>query len=249
MHSRDEAVVELIDVTVSYARESPVLRGVNLKIFEGERVFVIGPNGGGKTTLLRTIMGSVKLDKGIVRLYGTEVEKFRDWWKIGYVPQNIHLLFERFPVSVEELLKSGTVRGRGMSTSQALSLVGVEEPNEIRQKRITDLSGGNLQKVMLALALINKPQLLLLDEPTVYIDQTGIDAFMQLLNNIHREWGLTMIIATHDVAAVSTFASRVICINRSALYDGNITTLLSSEQLCNIYGFHVYSLRHGHRWA
>lgn len=226
-----------------------MLKGVNLKILDGERVFIIGPNGGGKTTLIKTILGSVKPVTGVVKLFNTDLPKFREWWKIGYVPQNASQLFEALPLSVEELLSSGSVRGKGMKPSEALSLVGVEEANEVLKKRVTDLSGGNLQKAMLALALVNKPKLLLLDEPTVFVDQTGIDAFMQILNKLRHEWGLTMLIATHDVAAVSTFASRVICINRSALYDGDINTLISSEQLCSIYGFHVYSLRHGHRWS
>ncbi|MDW8084550.1 MAG: metal ABC transporter ATP-binding protein [Candidatus Caldarchaeum sp.] len=242
-------VVELENVTVSYSRDSPVLKDVNLKIRDGERVFIIGPNGGGKTTLIKTILGSVKPVTGVVKLFNTDLPKFREWWKIGYVPQNASQLFEALPLSVEELLSSGSVRGKGMKPSEALSLVGVEEANEVLKKRVTDLSGGNLQKAMLALALVNKPKLLLLDEPTVFVDQTGIDAFMQILNKLRHEWGLTMLIATHDVAAVSTFASRVICINRSALYDGDINTLISSEQLCSIYGFHVYSLRHGHRWS
>ncbi|MCS6784575.1 MAG: metal ABC transporter ATP-binding protein [Candidatus Caldarchaeum sp.] len=242
-------VIQLENVTVSYTRDSPVLKGVNLKIFDGERVFIIGPNGGGKTTLLKTILGSVKPVNGVVKLFNTELPKFREWWKIGYVPQNVTQLFEAIPLSVEELLYSGSVKGKSMKPSEALSLVGVEDIDEIMKKRVANLSGGNLQKAMLALALINRPKLLLLDEPTVFVDQTGIDAFMHILNKLRREWGLTMLIATHDVAAISTFASRVICINRSSLYDGDINTLISSEQLCNIYGFHVYSLRHGHRWS
>ncbi|MEM4334802.1 MAG: metal ABC transporter ATP-binding protein [Candidatus Caldarchaeum sp.] len=249
MRSSGEAVVEFENVTISYSRGYPVLSDVSLKIFEGERVFVLGPNGGGKTTMLRTVMGLLKPDKGVVRLFGKEVSRFRDWWRIGYVPQNVVSIFEKIPASVQELLSSGSVRGRCMKPVEALNLVGVEEPEKILRKRISDLSGGNLQKVMLALALINNPELLLLDEPTVYVDQQGLNAFYQVLNKLYREWELTMVIATHDIAAVSTLASRVVCINKSALYDGNISDLLASEQLCNVYGFHVYSLRHGHRWG
>lgn len=248
MHSNSREVVKFENVTVSYVKESPVLVDVNLSIFEGERIFVIGPNGGGKTTLLKTIIGAVKPEKGVVRLFGEPLEKFRDWWKIGYLPQQIVSLFEKMPVNVEELLLSGRVSQKSMEPSDVLEVAGVENIEKILRKKVTDLSAGNLQKVMLALALINRPNLLLLDEPTVYVDQTGINAFMMIIDKLHREWNLTTVIATHDVATISTFASRVICINRAALYDGDLVKLTASEELCNIYGFHVYTLRHRHRW-
>ncbi|MEM0440542.1 MAG: metal ABC transporter ATP-binding protein [Candidatus Caldarchaeum sp.] len=249
MLSHEQPVVELENVTFAYQRDTPVLSEVNLQIHDREAVFLIGPNGGGKSTLIKVILGVLKPQKGQVRLFGDPLHSFKEWWKIGYLPQNISQLFENIPLSVEELLQSGAIKNRALSPKEALSIVGVENQTEILTKRVSELSAGNLQKVMLALALINRPKLLLLDEPTVYVDQTGMDAFMRVLNKLRHEWGLTMVLATHDLAAISTFASRVICINRSALYDGSIDNLLSSEQLCNIYGFHVYAVRHGHRWT
>ncbi len=242
-------VVEFERVTVSYDRETVALKDISLSIFEGEIIFVTGPNGGGKSTLLKTIIGSVKPTSGVIRLFGADVEDFKDWWKVGYLPQNAATLFEKMPLNVFELLAAAAIPGRGMAVSDALRLAGVDDPPSLLNKRITDLSAGMLQKTMLALALINRPSLLLLDEPTVYVDQKGVGAFMQLLEKLHREWGLTVVMATHDIAAISTYASRVICINKEALFDGSLEDLTASEQLCNIYGFHVYGLRHGHRWS
>ncbi|MEM0349987.1 MAG: metal ABC transporter ATP-binding protein [Candidatus Caldarchaeum sp.] len=244
-----EPAVELEDVTVSYTRDQPILSKVSLRVNMGERLFIIGPNGGGKTTLLKTMVGVLRPDSGVVRLFGVAVQRFREWWRVGYVPQNAATLFERTPLSVGELLRSGMHTGKALDPVETLSLVGVDEPDKIIHRRVSDLSGGNLQKTMLALALINKPQLLILDEPTVYVDQTGVAALMNVINRVNRDWGVTVIIATHDVAAISTLASRVVCINRTALYDGDITHLLSSEELCRIYGFHVYTIQHGHRWS
>ncbi|GBC68931.1 Zinc import ATP-binding protein ZnuC [archaeon HR01] len=241
--------VEFENVTVSYTRGNPILRNLSFSIFEGELIFLLGPNGGGKSTVLKTMVGALKPENGVVRLFGVGIEKFRSWWMIGYLPQNAATFFENMPLNVSELLNSTRHRGRGMSPEEALNLVGVEDHERILGMRVTDLSGGMLQKVMTALALINRPRLLLLDEPTVYIDQPGVRSFIQLLQKLHSEWGLTTVIATHDVAAISIFASRVICINREALFDGSIEELTASEQLCSLYGFHVYTLRHGHRWS
>ncbi|MEM2521507.1 MAG: ATP-binding cassette domain-containing protein, partial [Candidatus Caldarchaeum sp.] len=197
---KTEAAVELENVTVSYTRNSPILDNVSLKVRMGERLFIIGPNGGGKTTLLKTMVGVLRPDKGMVKLFGIPIQRFREWWRLGYVPQNAATLFERTPLSVEELLRSGIQSGRALDPVETLSLVGVDEPDKILHRRVNDLSGGNLQKTMLALALINKPQLLILDEPTVYVDQTGVAALMNVVNRVNRDWGMTVIIATHDVA-------------------------------------------------
>ncbi|MEM3095672.1 MAG: metal ABC transporter ATP-binding protein [Nitrososphaerota archaeon] len=244
-----EPVVEFEKVTVSYTRGNPVLRDLSFRIDEGELIFILGPNGGGKSTVLKTIVGSTRLERGVVRLFGSEMPRFRSWWMIGYLPQNAATYFENIPLNVSELLNSARAIEHAMEPWEALRLVGVDEPQTLLSKRLLDLSGGMLQKVMLALSLINRPKLLLLDEPTVYIDQPGVRAFIQLIQGLHRDWGLTVLVATHDVAAISVFASRVICINKEALFDGHIEELTASERLCNIYGFHVYTIRHGHQWS
>jgi len=240
--------VELENVSVSYDRRTPVLRNVSLKIYEGELVFIIGPNGGGKTTLLKTITGALKPEHGKIKLFGVDISKFREWWMVGYVPQNAATYFERMPLSVEEFLKAISIPARSMILEKALELVGVQDPREILNKKISTLSGGNLQKIMLASALINQPKLLLLDEPTVYVDQIGVGAFMNLIDKLVKDWQMATLIATHDVSAISTYATRVICINREELFDGSIDELAASERLCRIYGFHVYPLMHGHGW-
>ncbi|MEM4363293.1 MAG: ATP-binding cassette domain-containing protein, partial [Candidatus Caldarchaeum sp.] len=170
-------MVEFERVTVSYDRKTPVLRDVSFKVFEGEMIFVIGPNGGGKSTLLKTVVGSLRPEQGRVKLFGVDVSRFRDWWMVGYLPQNAATLFEKMPLNVSELLTAAAIHRKGMEPAEAVKLVGVEDPTSLLNKRVTDLSGGMLQKTMLALALINNPKILLLDEPTVYVDQTGVGAF------------------------------------------------------------------------
>lgn len=241
-----EPVVVFEDVAISYVRGVEAVSGVSFKMDAGEVVFLLGPNGGGKSTILKAIVGLVRPVRGVIRVFGVDVRSFREWWRVGYLPQNAAAFFERMPISVGEFLRASRVVEGGLDPVEALRLVGVDDPEEVLGWRIHDLSGGNLQRVVLAASLVNKPQLLLLDEPTVYLDQGGVAAFMQLLERLRAGWGLSAIIATHDVAALSTLASRVICVNRGTLFDGDIGELVNSERLCNIYGFHVYLVRHGH---
>ncbi|MDW8073437.1 MAG: metal ABC transporter ATP-binding protein [Nitrososphaerota archaeon] len=241
-----EPVLVFDNVAVSYVRGEEAVSNVTFSLSQREVAFLLGPNGGGKSTILKTVVGSVRPSRGTVKVFGVDVRSFKDWWRIGYLPQNAATLFERMPISVEEFLSASKVVDRGLTPVDALRLVGVASPMEFLRKRIHDLSGGNLQRVILAASLVNRPELLLLDEPTVYIDQGGVTAFIELLERLRNEWSLSAIIATHDVAALSTVASRVICVNRGALFDGHISDLVNSEQLCRIYGFHVYLVRHGH---
>lgn len=241
-----DSVVSFENVTVAYVRGVPAVSDVSFSLGRREVVFLLGPNGGGKSTILKAIVGVVKPERGVVRVFGEDVRRFKEWWRVGYLPQNAATFFERMPISVGEFLWASRVVSRGLEPSESLELVGVESPRELLRRSIHDLSGGNFQRVLLAASLLNRPELLLLDEPTVYLDQVGVAAFMQLLERLRDEWGLSAMIASHDVAALSTVASRVLCINRGALFDGHIGELLNSEQLCRIYGFHVYLVRHGH---
>ncbi|MEM0382475.1 MAG: metal ABC transporter ATP-binding protein [Nitrososphaerota archaeon] len=239
-------VVSFEDVAISYVRGVHAVSNVSFSLGEREVVFLLGPNGGGKSTILKAIVGLVRPERGVVRVFGQDVRRFKEWWRIGYLPQNAVSYFERMPISVGEFLHASKVVERGFEPEEALELVGVENPSRILGQSINGLSGGNFQKILLAASLINRPELLLLDEPTVYLDQGGVVALIGLLGRLRDEWGLSAIIATHDIAALSTVASRVICVNRGALFDGDISDLVGSEQLCNIYGFHVYLVRHGH---
>ncbi|MEM0482565.1 MAG: metal ABC transporter ATP-binding protein [Nitrososphaerota archaeon] len=239
-------IVVFDNVSVSYVRGVEAVSNVSFRLGPREIVFLLGPNGGGKSTILKAIVGLVRPARGVVSVFGVDVRSFREWWRVGYLPQNAATFFERMPISVGEFLRASRIVREGLDPVEALRLVGVEDPRSVLGVRIHDLSGGNLQRVLLAASLVNRPGLLLLDEPTVYLDQGGVAAFMRLLEGLRDEWGLSAIVATHDVAALSTLASRVICINRGALFDGSISELVNSEQLCNIYGFHVYLVRHGH---
>jgi ABC-type Mn2+/Zn2+ transport system ATPase subunit len=240
-----EVVVRVRDLSVSYVRGSYAVKGVSFEVHRGELLYVLGPNGAGKSTILKALIGAVKPSSGTIELFGTPIERFREWWRIGYVPQNAQAQLSRTPVSVEEVLRASRIPGRAMEAEEVLRLVGFAEPVEVLRKPLFQLSGGQFQRVLLAMALINAPELLLLDEPTAYIDVTGVSEFIRLVNELNREMGTTVITVTHDVSAITAHrSSMVLCVNRDRSFFGTIGELVASEELCNVYGFHVLTLGH-----
>jgi zinc transport system ATP-binding protein len=245
-----EVVVRVRDLSVSYVRGSYAVKGVSFEVHRGELLYMLGPNGAGKSTILKALIGAVKPSSGTIELFGTPIERFKEWWRVGYVPQNAQAQLSRTPVSVEEVLRASRIPSRAMAAEEVLGLVGFAQPGEVLRKPLFQLSGGQFQRVLLAMALINVPDLLLLDEPTAYIDVAGVSEFIRLINELNREMGTTVITVTHDVSAITAHkSSMVLCVNRDRSYFGTIGELVSSEELCNVYGFHVLTLGHGPEFA
>ncbi len=241
-----EVVVRVKDLSVSYSRGQYAVRGVSFEVPRGDMLYILGPNGAGKSTILRALIGAVKPASGSIELFGTPIERFKEWWRIGYVPQNAMSQLSRTSVSVEEVLRASQIRGRAMDVNEVLRLVGFQDPGSVLKRPLFHLSGGQFQRVLLAISLINGPELLLLDEPTAYIDVTGVSDFLKLITRLNRELGTTIITVTHDVSALAAFrSSKVLCVNRDRSFFGTLGEVIASEELCNVYGFHVLTLGHG----
>ncbi len=203
------------------AAATPALRDVTLTVHEGERLGVLGPNGGGKSTLLKLALGLLKPTKGEVRVFGMSPVKARGARLIGYVPQKTTAELA-FPLSARRVVEMtaglGNAPWRGLSNEQkaavqeAIRVVGAEE---IAERPIGALSGGQLQRVMIARALASKPRILLLDEPTVGIDAAGQQQFAELLSRLHRELKLTIVVVSHDIRTVAAGCDRVACLSRT----------------------------------
>ncbi len=241
-----EVVVRVKDLSVSYTRGSYAIRGLSFEVHKGEMLYILGPNGAGKSTILKALIGAVKPTSGTIELFGTPIGRFKEWWRIGYLPQNAQAQLSRTPVSVEEVLRASRIPNRAMEVEEVLRLVGFTDPAKVLRKSLFQLSGGQFQRVLLGMALINLPDLLLLDEPTAYIDVTGVSEFIRLIKELNNEMGTTVITVTHDVSSITAHkSSMVLCVNRDRYYLGTIGELISSEELCNVYGFHVLTLGHG----
>lgn len=218
--------VEYEDVTFSYPRaggadDACALRGVTLSVRAGERLGILGPNGGGKTTLLKLTLGLLRRYRGRIRVLGMDPQEGRRRRVIGYVPQRIEAE-PGFPVSARQAVEMSAARGippwsrlpreAAERVERSLEAVGALE---VADRPVGTLSGGQLQRVMIARALAGGPRILLLDEPTVGIDAAGQQRFADLIRSIQERLGLTVIMVSHDLRTIASGCDRVACLNRT----------------------------------
>ena len=249
-HSHADLAVEVRDVRVSFDGQ-PVLRGVNLQIPRGQLVALIGPNGSGKSTLLRCLLGLQELDAGGVRLLGeSDVRKALP--RVGYVPQRL-ALDRSFVLSVREFLSLRLRRTRhwfwrphrviDSILSETLVEIGVKP---LLDRPLAQLSGGQLQRVLIAFSLLGKPELLLLDEPTAGVDSPGEQTFYELIAEIHRRHHLTVLLVSHDLSMVYRHASWVYALNGVICCEGSPEQVMNADSLKAAYGIHVAPYHHHH---
>ena len=214
--------IDVEHLTVQFGR-TRVLEDITLSINDGEIVTVIGPNGSGKTTLMRTLIGAVAPQKGQVRVQtGTT---------IGYVPQSLNI-DQTMPLDVVRFLNLPRAKGADM-TAQALARVGL---SGLEGRQITDLSGGQLQRVLLARALMRDPQILILDEPTRGLDQPGIAAFYELIASVRAELGCAVVMVSHDLHVVMRASDRVICLNGHVCCEGSPEAVSETPEYQELFG-------------
>ena len=236
----DEKVIEVSNLFFSYDGED-ILEDVHLSVSAGEFIAVLGPNGGGKTTLLKLILGLLRPRRGVVRVFGETPAPAAG--KVGYVPQHTEVK-AGFPVTAEQVVLMGLsgAGGRGIgftrrqkdSARAALERAGVLDCAGRRMDRI---SGGQRQRVLVARALVGEPELLLFDEPTSNIDPHGRLCFFELLADLRRS--ATLVVVSHDLSIATSQLSGVACVNRRLLY--NPESRITEEMLSLIYGPHEHS--------
>lgn len=195
-----------------------VLNKINFTVPAGRFAVLLGENGAGKSTLMKLLLGELTIgaNEGEIRLLGIGARQFKSWQEISYVPQRGMASYENFPASVEEIVQAnlyariGRFRFAGKKEKeevrQALILVGMED---FGKRLIGRLSGGQQQRVLLARALVNKPRLLLLDEPTSGMDEKSTEGFYRLLKTINQQQGVTILMVTHDRKRLEPFAEDI----------------------------------------
>jgi zinc transport system ATP-binding protein len=239
-------VVLMEDVSFSYDA-LPVLEKVNLEVAELDFMSVVGPNAGGKTTLLKLILGLLRPDSGRIQVFGLPPLKARP--RIGYMAQQSSFDF-LFPVNVMDVVLMGRLGhgGRGgfygrsdrQAAEEALRRV---EMSELRDRPFSRLSGGQRQRVLLARALASEPELLLLDEPTANVDAAIEKELFEILDELNRK--ITIILVTHDLGFVSGYVKRVACVNRRLVV--HPTSSITGEMINELYGGDMRLIRHDHQ--
>lgn len=240
-----EAAISVEDVSFSY-EGPPVLEDVSLEVTPGEMLGLVGPNGGGKSTLLKIILGLLRPDRGRVRVFGLPPREGRK--EIGYVPQSTSFAAD-FPISVEEAVLLGRL-GRtrflgGYSRRDREVAAEVMERTsvlELRRRRLGELSGGQLQRVLIARALASRPRVLILDEPTSHMDLRVEEDVFDLLKELNVR--MTIVVVSHDVGFISHYVSRAACLNRSLIC--HQTVEISQETMNRLYGAPVRAIHHEH---
>ncbi len=219
-----------------------ILDSVDLHVHCGEVLAIVGPNGAGKTTLLRAILGEVPYRGSMSSLIGG-IERRRP--RIGYVPQKLQFDLDS-PLSVADLVVAAVSHRPvwlGISRrrrEQARKILGVFAADNLTERRIGELSGGELQRVLLAIAMTAKPELLLLDEPASGVDVQGLALFYQLVCDLKRRHDISVILVTHDIPGIAAYVDRLVLLNRRILAEGDPGEVLSDAQWRHAFGMDLW---------
>lgn len=242
---KQSPVISFTNVDFSY-NDEPVLLDVDLQIHGREMIGIIGPNGGGKTTLLRLILGLLKPDRGRIEVFGESPEQSRH--RLGYVPQ--HMQFDnRFPVSVLDVVLMGVVSKTGFGPFTKKKIQTAEQALEAvdllkyQKNSFAELSGGQRQRVLIARALASSPDMLLFDEPTANVDTSAGENLYQILDRLNES--MTILVVSHDIGFVNHHISSVVCVNQRVHV--HPTSELAGQNIIDLYGNDMALIRHDHR--
>lgn len=247
-----KSIIQINGLSYRYEKEN-VLEDIQLTVPTGSFLAVVGPNGSGKSTLLKLILGLLKVQEGEVKVFGEEINRFKNWHLIGFVSQKANSFNTGFPASVYEVVGSGLTRKIGLfkfmrqddhqKIKEAIKAVGLEN---YMNRNIGELSGGQQQRVFIARALVSEPKLLILDEPTVGVDAQNVQSFYEMLEDLNKVRGITLILVTHDIGTISEKVTHVACLNKHLHFHGKSEEfeMLQHNEMSQFYGHDVHLLSH-----
>jgi len=229
-----DAIIEIKNLSFAYGRQL-VLENIDFKTKAGDFVAIIGPNGGGKTTLLKLLLGLLEAEKGKVRIFGQTPRRVS--YRIGYVPQEMYIN-RHFPVSALDIVLMGKLnpsrrwsRPSGRDRRMAQEALDRMEMGRYFHKRIDEMSGGQRQRIFIARALVSEPDILFLDEPTANIDTKGQADIYDLLKDLNQK--MTILMVSHDLMFISSYVKSVACVNRHVHYHDHPEITDEMVDMCN----------------
>ncbi|HYK73510.1 MAG TPA: metal ABC transporter ATP-binding protein [Pseudoneobacillus sp.] len=248
----NEAIVQIDHVSYKYEKEQ-VLEDIHLSIPKGSFLAIVGPNGSGKSTLIKLLLNLLKLQKGRIQLFGDDIEKFKDWQKVGYVSQKANSFNSGFPATVYEVVASGLTKKLGLfrflkkeDKDKIIEAISSVDMLPFIHRNIGELSGGQQQRVFIARALVSNPELLILDEPTVGVDARNVKNFYEMLEELNKRWRITLLLVTHDIGVISDKVSHVACLNKNLHFHGDTKEYesLKNDEMSIFYGHDIHILSH-----
>jgi zinc transport system ATP-binding protein len=226
-----------------------VLHDITCNIRAGDYVGVVGPNGSGKSTLMRCILGLNRTEQGTITLFGIPQPEFSAWDRIGFLPQGLQLFNPNFPATVEEIVRLGRLSKKRFprrfdssdtkAVKRALELMGI---SSLGNRLIGELSGGMRQRALLARALVNEPEILILDEPTTALDPETRDSFYETLRDLNSNGGATVLLVTHDSSTVGLYASKLLYLDKRVVFYGSFEEFCHSSNMTEVFGPHSQHL-------
>ncbi|MCX7965902.1 MAG: metal ABC transporter ATP-binding protein [Syntrophorhabdaceae bacterium] len=248
-----ENVISMQNVYFSY-NSAEVLSGVSFDLKKGAFLGIVGPNGSGKTTLIRLMLGFLKPQIGDIYLFGQPAFLFKDWHRIGYLPQKTSFSDNHFPAKVKEIVALGLLSKKRSPKrifredlriiDKYLDLFGIID---LKEKFIGELSGGQRQRVLLAKAMVNEPELLILDEPTTALDPETRERFFDILKEINNKKAMTIIMITHDIGTIGRYASNMLYLDKRVIFFGTFESFCNSNDMTEYFGeFAQHLICHRH---
>lgn len=235
-------VISVQNLSFKY-NAAEVLSDISFGIRAGDYVGLVGPNGSGKSTLIKIILGLLKPSKGKVSLFGFAPSEMKEWNKVGYLPQKMGSFNPYFPSSVKEVVALGLISRKGFpmrlnksderAIDRALKLMNIYD---IKDNLIGDLSGGQQQRALIARALVNEPELLILDEPATAIDPETRGNFYSLLHELNHGKKVTIVLVTHDIGTVGKYASRLLYLDKKIIFYGSFDDFCLSHDMKQFFG-------------
>lgn len=233
------SVIEAFNISAKYGKDY-VFKDISFKFDRGDFIALSGPNGSGKSTLIKTLLGLINISSGLIKIFGKNINEYDEWHRVGYVPQKINLgLF--FPASVTEVIKLGLIHkhyNKKEEQEKIFEVLNMLNINEIKSKNITELSGGQFQKVIIARAIVSEPDILILDEPTTALDPDTRERFFEILSTLNKKNKTTIILITHDTANTGKYANKLMYFDRAIVFLGTYEDFCKSDKMSRYFGYH-----------